>query len=248
MKKINKPPEIGDKFYKLTILGYDTSKLLRGNGKPRRQSEKYYLAKCECGNIVSVIAYNLHNGCSKQCKECRIKQIAKSKKKTNPIECHGDVILLSMFYSKSKVIIDKEDYSKVKDYCWHIHHGYVESTRAGVGSPIYLHRLILGTPENKITDHINGDTLDNRKSNLRICKDFQNAKNKKLRCDNVSGVRGVYLPKGTTKWKASIGVDYKTIHLGTFDSLGKAKEARIMAENKYYKEFAPSTSRGELIE
>jgi len=82
-------------------------------------------------------------------------------------------------------------------------------------------------------DHINGDRVDNRMVNLREATNRENNKNQKLRCDNTSGVVGVYWDKRSAKWWARIKVDRKSIHLGYFDSIEDAAAARAEAEIKY---------------
>ena len=84
-------------------------------------------------------------------------------------------------------------------------------------------------PTNEL-DHINGDGLDNRISNLRLVSHKENAKNQKKPSNNTSGVVGVYFSKAENKWKAMICVDYKPIWLGTFVEKSEAIKARKEAE------------------
>ncbi len=96
------------------------------------------------------------------------------------------------------------------------------------------HRIVLAMkhgawPEGEV-DHINGDKADNRISNLRVVTHQQNARNRPLRRDNMSGVSGVGLFRG--KWRASIkGDSNEPIFLGEFDTLEDAAEARRSAES-----------------
>jgi len=86
----------------------------------------------------------------------------------------------------------------------------------------------------KVIDHINHDKTDNSIKNLRNVSHSVNSKNyPSRRSINSSGARGVYWNKSSEKWVASIGVDYKQIHLGSFDSKLDAFNARIEAEKKY---------------
>tara|TARA_Y100000296_G_scaffold73049_1_gene90117 strand:+ start:393 stop:1019 length:627 start_codon:yes stop_codon:yes gene_type:complete len=64
-----------------------------------------------------------------------------------------------------------------------------------------IHREVMGDPEGMDIDHINGDTLDNRKENLRICTRSQNSRYKKLRCDSASGFKGVWEQKKPNRKK-----------------------------------------------
>lgn len=86
-----------------------------------------------------------------------------------------------------------------------------------------LHRLIAGASGPWQTDHINGDTLDNRKSNLKIVTAAQNAKNQKRRKTNTSGHTGVYAAKGG--FIAEIQADGVKHHLGLFETAYEASIA-----------------------
>jgi len=103
---------------------------------------------------------------------------------------------------------------------------------------IYLHRFLLDVPKNLFTDHINGNSLDNRRSNLRICTMTQNNQNTRLSVDNTSGFKGVGYLKSTKKWRAYITKNSKQIFLGTFFTKKKAALAYNVAAKQYFGEFA----------
>ena len=88
-------------------------------------------------------------------------------------------------------------------------------------------------------DHIGGSETkrDNRKSNLRIVTKQQNGMNHKPHGNNTSGKSGVYYDAHAKKWRARIYVNSKDINLGCFITKEKAIQARLEAENKYYKEY-----------
>lgn len=90
---------------------------------------------------------------------------------------------------------------------------------------VYLHRLIMNAPKGKQVDHINGDTLDNRKSNLRVVTRSLNQHNRKISCRNQSGATGVYWHKQRSKWHAQVMVDRKKKSLGLFDEVLEATGA-----------------------
>tara|TARA_R100000995_G_scaffold71191_1_gene39828 strand:+ start:267 stop:914 length:648 start_codon:yes stop_codon:yes gene_type:complete len=73
--------------------------------------------------------------------------------------------------------------------------------RSNGRSQAFVHRLIMGFPEGMDVDHINGNGLDNRRENLRVCTRSQNAMNKKLRSDSTTGYKGVYKCKPTVHRK-----------------------------------------------
>ena len=95
-----------------------------------------------------------------------------------------------------------------------------------------LHRFLLNvTDKNQFVDHINHDTLDNRKSNLRICSLQENSRNRKKAKTNKSGYKGVVLYKQSGKWKAYTKVNMKSKHLGYYDT----KEEAALAYNDFAK-------------
>ena len=102
---------------------------------------------------------------------------------------------------------------------------------------LLLHRFIIDCPQDKVADHINHDTLDNRRENLRQCTRAENCRNSVKPKHNTSGFKGVTWDKEKNKWKAHISVDSREIHLGYFESLGDAYEKYIEASNKYHGEF-----------
>jgi hypothetical protein len=99
---------------------------------------------------------------------------------------------------------------------------------------IEMHRYILNPPKDKYVDHINSDTLDNRRNNLRICSNGANLRNGRIRKNNKSGFSGVTWDKSRNKWQVRIKVNYKTIHLGRFDSFEQAVKIRKEASKVYW--------------
>lgn len=93
-------------------------------------------------------------------------------------------------------------------------------------------------PKNEI-DHIDGDPLNNRFSNLREATSSQNKQNRhKARRDNKHGLIGVYKhcvsAKGVTRWRARIQVDGAVKHIGLFDSAELAQAAYIAAKRQLH--------------
>lgn len=142
-------------------------------------------------------------------------------------------------------IIDKKTYWMVKPYKWYTsptHKGYYASsviyTREAGRKKIYLHSHLLRIDSASQVDHINGNKLDNRLSNLRVCNTTQNSQNKTKTVKNTSGYKGVSWNDDKKKWNASIRVNGKTICLGNFGSKSAAARAYDTAARKYFGEFA----------
>lgn len=151
-------------------------------------------------------------------------------------ENYAEIILYDRYNNeKARTLIDLNDIDKVKKYKWGLGNDYVSATING--NRIKLHRFIMNCPNDKIVDHINHNTLDNRKNNLRICTSSQNQMNTNTRIDNSSGIKGVNWNKSKRRWQAYITIDKKYIYLGTFKDKDKAIKARQEAEEKYQKDF-----------
>jgi hypothetical protein len=142
------------------------------------------------------------------------------------------------------VLIDDEDIDRVKELSWHlqknrINEGCFYFRHDGKDDRINLHRYIMGCVygDKLIVDHINGDTLDNRKSNLRICTFSENTRNRKRHKNNKSGVKGVCFHKASRKWIVQIRVNKTKIYLGIFENIEDAKNEYKKASELYHKDF-----------
>lgn len=105
------------------------------------------------------------------------------------------------------------------------------------GIPTYLHRLIMGAQKGQIVDHINGDPLDNRRDNLRIC-DFRGSnQNRRAKRTSKAPYKGItQLPSG--RWLAQIMSNGKHHKLGVFEAPEEAAEAYRIAAERLHGEFA----------
>lgn len=118
------------------------------------------------------------------------------------------------------------------------------STLNGKYKPLKVHRLImervLGRPllPTELVDHADGDGLNNRRSNLRLCTKSTNAVNSKRRSDNQSGFKGVCFHPFSGLWRAYIRAEGKQVSLGYFKTPQEAHEAYKVAAVKFYGEFA----------
>lgn len=142
-------------------------------------------------------------------------------------------------------IVDKEDFDDLNKHKWHYAQGYARRNvrlKSGKRKIIFMHRVIAETPENLITDHINGNTLDNRKKNLRNIPPELNTLNARKKTPGRSLYKGVTFHKRKVdkfgKWVARIQVNQKSIKLGYFNSETQAALAYNAAAKKYHGKYA----------
>src|SRR4051812_42974146 len=115
-------------------------------------------------------------------------------------------------------LVDDGDYPLVKDLAWHIAaKKYAGSTWNDNGhrGVIYMHRLIAQPGDSLVVDHINGDGLDNRRVNLRICVQAKNVINRRV-IRSQSGYRGVSYLKDRNAWTARLDLNGRRHYLGYF--------------------------------
>ena len=113
--------------------------------------------------------------------------------------------------------VDDDDYEKYNHLVWHLSDtGY--AVRRNNGETFRLHRLIMNCPEGMVVDHLNGDTLDNRKCNLRICTVAENSK-------NHHNTKGYCYDKNRGRWIAR----YRRKFYGRYDTEEEAKRAYKLA-------------------
>ena len=141
-------------------------------------------------------------------------------------------------------IVDDKDYPIINSFKWSAAVRYsAKSERCyavrSVGKKVILmHRLILGITSELQCDHINGDGLDNRRSNLRIATNTQNQMNRQKQPRCTSQFKGVCWDKSRKKWVALIMVNQKHIHLGRYNEEIDAAKAYDAAAKMLFRKYA----------
>lgn len=100
-----------------------------------------------------------------------------------------------------------------------------------------MHRELARTPKGMSTDHINGNRLDNRKKNLRVCTHSENCKNRGNRIDNKTGYKGVF-PYGNGRFRVKIKLDGKMLHVGLYDTADEAARAYNRKAKELFGKYA----------
>ncbi len=140
-------------------------------------------------------------------------------------------------------VVDDNDYDHLNQWSWYADVRPCGTTAYAVRKPnsdlVYMHKIICPCPDGLDVDHINGDRLDNRRNNLRVCTRSQNLVNKKLILKGTSSeYRGVCLYKRTGKWVSYINVDSHRIHLGYVETEIEAALAYDRAATRLHGVFA----------
>ena len=169
------------------------------------------------------------------------------------------LIIESPAHGTHEVLYDAEDEDKISKYNWCVLQAsaqpgkfyvftmvphpaggwyHAPSGRQRRKTSLFLHQLIMETPKGMVTDHINGDPLDNRKQNLRICTQAENVRNRRAGKNNTSGFKGVSWHKRTNSWHARIDHNKKPIHIGCFEDKEEAARAYDRKAIELHGEFA----------
>ena len=113
--------------------------------------------------------------------------------------------------------VDDEDFGSLSRHRWFVQQGrkHIYVARRKAGKTILLHRVIMQPPHGMIVDHINGNGLDNRRANLRVCTHSLNNHNHKRR-GATSKYRGVSFERRPKKWRVMIRKDNKRHWIGSF--------------------------------
>ncbi len=145
--------------------------------------------------------------------------------------------------SQDKVaLVDDADFDRLKSYQWFLSGtGYaVGFVPSGDGKfrLEYMHRLIMQAAGGQLADHINGDSLDNRQTNLRLATPQQNGQNKRLSALSCTGLKGVGWHKRRQKYHTRIQLQGIRYHLGFFDDAKTAALAYDCAARRLFGAFA----------
>lgn len=226
---------------RLTVLKRVDDKIA-SNGRKRTQ----WLCECSCveHNRIVVFGDLVRIGKAKSC-GCLKKETGNGVKKSNIYELNinDEYGIYGIGYCSNtceKFYFDMDDYDTIKDYCWYEdvgndgYHRLRSRNRNGKGFVLMSH-LIVG----KYYDHIDRNPLNNRRHNLRPANYTENARNHNKQSNNTSGIIGVSWHSRDCVWQASIVLNKKKIYLGYFNNKNDAIKTRLIAEAKYFGEFAP---------
>lgn len=144
-------------------------------------------------------------------------------------------------------LVDDDDYEWLSKNKWCVHKktkgGFyaqrgVSRKAQGKKRVVMMHRVIMDAPKGMSVDHIDGDGLNNQRSNLRICTQSENSRNRGATSINKSGFKGVSWKKTNKKWQVTIGFNAKRKYLGLFTTKEEAYKAYCDACLELHGQFA----------
>ena len=204
---------VGRRYGKLQVL-----KFMGSTGRSK------YLCRCDCGKEKVVLRQRLLNGHAKTCGECR------------KIELEGDHYRY-IDDNGNSFIFDPVYLKLAEDHYWYID-GYGYAVTKINRKSVRFTRMQLKISDDEVVDHINGNTNDNRRCNLRTASRRENQGNMRMSSHNTSGYKGVGFRKDRGKFRAYISVNNKTKHLGYFFTPEEAARAYDTAARFYFGKFA----------
>lgn len=156
----------------------------------------------------------------------------------NRYEVLGDTTIIFATGQKREyaILVDTGDLEKILTYpyTWHLNvkgdciyaKGFSGVRKGKTNYQLNFHRWLLDCKGEDVVDHINHNTLDNRRCNLRIITRSENQQNRKGEAQrgSVSGHRGVGWQEAKGKWRSRVCVNGKSYHLGYFDDIEEAKK------------------------
>lgn len=225
LRTVNDDDFIGKKFGRLTPIARIDSE----------STPPKYLCKCDCGNQCVSISTRLNNKHYRSCGCYVAERLKEMNRKYNNVVYHDDYIeLFDSFGNSTKLLHD--DYEKVKNRYWFMNSGgYFQSATDVKNGPkrLSLHRFLMNLDQNdkRVVDHINGDTTDNRRDNLRICTVTENVHNSKTKSTNKTGIPGV------SKRNNVYDVAIQQQHIGVAKTLEEAAVIRYKAEIERFGKF-----------
>ena len=207
------------------------------------RKDRYVLTKClNCGAVLPSEIKNLYRCPPKRCVFCsNIGNHSNIKANTNTWALYDDIAVCNVLY-KNEIIsfsIDISDYKNISKHVWRISKKrqkyYVVTGSIKRGTMCYLHSMILeNTAKDMEIDHIDGNSLNNRRSNLRIVSRQDNIDNQRAtRIDNRIGIRGIVYSKSRKNYQVDFYYHGKRFYTKEWGTLEEAVWCRYCFEDYF---------------
>lgn len=137
-------------------------------------------------------------------------------------------------------LVDDDQYERIAACKWYaaVQPNYVYAARCSNKRIVWMHRVILDARLGENVDHVDGDGLNNQRSNLRLATRSQNQQNQRKKSPASSRFKGVSWNKGNRKWESNIQHHHVRSHLGSFTSEVDAAKAYDSMAYRLFGEFA----------
>jgi hypothetical protein len=155
-----------------------------------------------------------------------------------------DIREIPLCGNRGVAVVDAEDYDRLSQYYWYmVDNGWQYARRKEVGPDgtwhdVRMHHDVLSVEPGCLIDHINGNGLDNRRSNLRPCTHAENSRNSRKHRSLTSQYKGVSWSVSHNRWQVFIRSGGSNQHLGNFKSEIDAALAYNKAAMALHGEFA----------
>lgn len=190
----------------------------------------HYKCMCSsCGTVSIRRKYDIINGNNERCSNCSYNY---------EFKIIGDMAIGTLPYSKKEFIIDVLDIPLFEKYVWGLNKdGYIVTTKNH--KEFFYHKMIMGNIYRKdiYVDHINRNTLDCRRVNLRLVTCQQNSMNKSLQSNSTTGFAGVSYINSIGRYRAQIGINEKDIYLGRSTNPVECAQMYNIASELLFGEF-----------
>ena len=201
----------------------------------------------ECGDNYSIKSIDGEPYCNKHYLQMKRHGRVFSRTIYDPNEIvvfdsYAEIVLYNKLSAEvARTTISLESIDAVKNKKWHMKaNGYVyhDYRHNGKKVSVLLHRLLLDPPSGMVIDHIDGNSLNNKLCNIRVCTPSENAMNSGLFSHNTSGIKGVTFDNQSGLWVAQIMVEQRTVYLGSYENKSEARDARVEFATETFGEFA----------
>lgn len=223
---------------------------IRIGATPPRDIAQYVLTKCEnCGTLIPATIKAIRRQPPKRCAVCsNIGNRHKAETIRNAWAVNGDTAVCNVVFHDSvvSIYIDADDYPLAAGFTWRISQKrqkyYAITGSQKKGTMKYLHQLIFGeVSDGHEIDHIDGNSLNNRKENLREVTHAENVKNiTATRIDNAIGIRGVSYDKKSRKYVVDFSADGNRLYVKPWNTVEEAVWCRRVLEDIFGMSMAAS--------